>query len=84
MLQVVKALLYCHTQGILHRDIRPENIMINHKNEVKLIDFGFSTLEKKRKPELDIAGSPAYIAPETLDSQQGMPADVWSLGVTFF
>ena len=43
--------------------------MINAKNEVKLIDFGFSVLEKKRKPELDIAGSPSYIAPETLDSK---------------
>ena len=58
--------------------------MIIHKNEVKVIDFGFSVLEKKRKPQLDIAGSPAYIAPETLESKQGMPADVWSLGVTFF
>ena len=42
--------------------------MVNSKNEVKLIDFGFSVLEKKRKPELDIAGSPDYIAPEVLVS----------------
>ena len=67
MLQVVKALMHCHKIGVMHRDINPENIMVNEKGNVRLIDFGFA-VEEKKKNGRDIAGTQEYIAPEVLTS----------------
>ena len=45
-LQILNAVSYCHDQGIFHRDLKLENIMINKEEEIKLIDFGFATILK--------------------------------------
>lgn len=65
--QIVKALIYIHSQGIIHRDLKLGNVLINDQMDAKICDFGLST---KIKTEGDvkktICGTPNYIAPEIL------------------
>jgi serine/threonine protein kinase len=84
--QIMLALDYCHSQGIAHRDIKLENILIDSTNSVKLIDFGFSTcLAKDRKAKI-FCGTPSYMAPEIVKGQEsfGPPSDIWAAGVVLY
>ena len=85
--EVVNALAVCHSQGIAHRDIKPDNIFIDAYNRAKVADFGLSTmLAKGQKMCAGACGSPNYVAPEMLTQPDYDPfkADVWSLGVTVY
>lgn len=87
MRAVTDAIAYLHGQGILHRDIKSNNIKLTHRGEVKLLDFGIA--KAGDSPKLTQAGSFVgtlqYLAPEQI---QGQPAnvqtEVWSLGVLFY
>jgi len=82
--QLVGALAYLHQRAIAHRDIKLENVLLDEKCDVRLIDFGFAILSrgKLRVP----CGSPAYTAPEILLAHEydGHQADVWSLGILIY
>ena len=85
--QVVSAIHYCHSRCITHRDIKLENILLNEKkNQVKLIDFGFSTCIPNEKKVKLFCGTPSYMAPEIVSKKEytGPPADVWGLGVLYY
>ena len=58
--------------------------MIDDKERVRLIEFGFSDLRKSLKKTGHVAGTPYYMSPETIDFTQGKPSDMWSLGVLFY
>lgn len=84
--QLLTALAYCHRKSIAHRDIKLENILLDDSNNVKLIDFGFSTCIPNDKKIKMFCGTPSYMAPEIVNKEEyaGPPADIWASGVLLF
>jgi eukaryotic-like serine/threonine-protein kinase len=85
--QLVGALEAAHAVGIVHRDVKPGNVMVPEQGMVKLADFGVASLQGD--PQLTstglVIGSPAYMAPEQAKGEEsGPPADFWALGATMF
>ena len=84
--QLIETVKYIHSKGIVHRDIKPDNILLNLNNEIKLCDFGVSKEIKKGILIKDICGTPAFIAPEILMKKPYDPymTDVWSCGIVLY
>ena len=84
--QVVDGLNYCHQQSISHRDLKLENIIVDKQNQVKIIDFGFSTLTEAGERMKIFCGTPSYMAPEIVQRKEflGAAADLWALGVLLY
>ena len=71
--------------GLLHRDIKPGNILFNSEGEPKLIDFGLARAEESDQYEQDIWGTPYYVAPEKINRQpETFLSDMYSLGGTLY
>lgn len=64
--QIIEALQYIHSQNVVHRDIKLDNILIDLSNNIKLCDFGVSKEYKRGELMTEQCGTPAYIAPEIL------------------
>lgn len=85
---VVSALHYLHSQlHVIHRDVKPSNILINRKGEVKICDFGISGYLVDSVAKTIDAGCKPYMAPERIDpsgnpSQYDIRSDIWSLGIS--
>ena len=85
--QVLSALEAAHGAGIVHRDVKPSNIMVGGNGRAKLTDFGIA--QAADDPTLTktgaVIGSPAYLAPERLSGHEASPAsDLWSLGAVLY
>merc|ERR1719359_458718 len=85
--QLLSVLCYCHARGILHCDIKPENMMLTQPTkgnlpDCKVIDFGLT--HRIDQPTRDFVGTPSYIAPEIVKGTVAytVKADVWSVGIT--
>lgn len=85
--QVIEAIKACHKSGVIHRDIKLDNILLNSDfTEIKICDFGVSRFAKTGERYSEQCGTPAYLAPEIIANQGYEPffVDIWSMGVLLF
>ncbi|MBN2532733.1 MAG: serine/threonine protein kinase [Spirochaetales bacterium] len=88
--EVSKGLKYAHDKGVVHRDIKPDNVLISKSGRVKLVDFGIATAREDNEEEIThtgaVMGTPAYMSPEQLASTKTVDkrSDIYSLGVMFY
>lgn len=85
--QVAGALVHAHGLGVIHRDVKPENLMIRDDGVLKLMDFGIAQVVDTRRMTVtgQILGSPAYMAPEHVEGRPlDYRSDVFSLGVVLY
>ncbi|XP_068156919.1 serine/threonine-protein kinase par-1 [Drosophila tropicalis] len=84
--QIISAVEYCHKKGIVHRDLKAENLLLDFNMNIKIADFGFSNHFKPGELLATWCGSPPYAAPEVFEGKQytGPEIDIWSLGVVLY
>ncbi|KAM7283366.1 serine/threonine-protein kinase SIK2 isoform X1 [Ixodes scapularis] len=84
--QVLSAVEYCHSNRVVHRDLKAENLLLDCNMNIKLADFGFSNFFSPDDYLTTWCGSPPYAAPEVFEGKCyiGPEIDVWSLGVVLY
>lgn len=97
MKQVLSAVNYCHQRGIVHRDLKVENILVkdvapssvdeeygNKRINIKLIDFGISCRIRPKEKLNKFFGTPYYMAPEIIKRDYNEKCDLWACGVILY
>ena len=85
--EVASALSYAHTRGIVHRDIKPGNLILDRNGKIWVTDFGLAKFQVRLDDESltkDLVGTPRYMAPEQVRGNSTAMSDVYSLGVTLY
>ena len=83
----MEALSYCHANNIVHKDIKPENILLMTEHDIesiKLIDFGTAQKFDPKKKMTTVIGTPYYVAPEVLKGSYNEKCDIWGIGVIMY
>lgn len=88
---VARALAFAHAQGVIHRDVKPSNVLVEPSGQPVLLDFGVALDSGTDAPSLtrtgETAGTPAYLAPELISGERARPderCDVYALGITLY
>ncbi|MCE3049964.1 Phosphoenolpyruvate carboxylase kinase 1 [Datura stramonium] len=85
MVPLMEAIAHCHRLGVAHRDIKPDNILFNDWNELKLADFGSAQNFRDGELMSGVVGTPYYVAPEVLAGRDyNEKVDIWSAGVILY
>ena len=96
IMKILHAINYCHSHGIVHCDLKPDNIIFESPNEeeenedilnlldLKLLDFGLSSRIKKNEKLNNTVGTAYFIAPETIKGEYDEKCDMWSIGVILY
>lgn len=85
--QLLSALGHLHSRGVLHRDVKPDNVLLTRSGEVKVCDFGVSKVMGATGEAIaEFVGSPMFVAPEVVARRgySGFKSDIWALGVLSF
>jgi serine/threonine protein kinase len=89
MIELARIVGYAHERGVVHRDLKPDNVLLTHDGALRLTDFGLAReladLDRLTKTGVSM-GTPLYMAPEQIvnSKQANMPADVYALGAMFY
>ncbi|MEA3499909.1 MAG: protein kinase, partial [Candidatus Marinimicrobia bacterium] len=87
-LKIAKAVLYAHDENVIHKDIKPQNIMLTKDGKIKIMDFGIAEIVNTSKSRIDnssSAGTPKYMPPEQLIGKNiGKETDIYSFGITIY
>ena len=82
--QICNAMDHAHKQGVIHRDLRPANVLVTENDMVKVADFGTSRFLEIAAHGTTVIGSPPYMAPEQFHGKAVFASDIYSLGVTMY
>ena len=83
--QVARGLECAHDAGVVHRDVKPSNVILTQRGEAKILDFGIAQLDTDRIPLGQRAGTPHYMSPEQVRGDAAdQRSDLWSLGVVLY
>ena len=83
-LQIGRATEHAHGQGIIHRDLRPANVLVSESGTLKVADFGTSRFLEIAAHGTTVIGSPPYMAPEQFRGEAVFASDLYSLGITMY
>ena len=89
MYMIMTGLHHIHVNKVIHRDLKPQNCMIDKSEQLRIIDFGLSKMEFRDQEEQLVLGTPIYIAPEVYDLEgrneaYKQPLDCWSAGIIMY
>jgi eukaryotic-like serine/threonine-protein kinase len=82
--QICNAVDHAHRQGVIHRDLRPANVLVTEQDMLKVADFGTSRFLEIAAHGTTVIGSPPYMAPEQFHGKAVFASDLYSLGVTMY
>ena len=82
--QICNAVDHAHRQGVIHRDLRPANVLVSENDMLKVADFGTSRFLEIAAHGTTVIGSPPYMAPEQFHGKAVFASDIYSLGVTMY
>ena len=82
--QIGRAMEHAHAQGVIHRDLRPANMLVSDAGVLKVADFGTSRFLEIAAHGTTVIGSPPYMAPEQFEGKAVFASDIYSLGITMY